>query len=209
MVRRQGLNHFASCSGVDEPADAKAAMRREILQKLDRLAPARRAMEEEVVQAAIQVEPTWAAARRVLLYRPLGREFSVTGLTLAAWRAGKEVFFPKVAGKHEPLEFRAASKWSDFRPGALGVMEPQASAAVAEPGTIDLAIVPGVAWDLAGGRLGRGGGFFDRTLPLLRAPAWGVGFDCQVVAKVPGAAHDASVARVFAASVVIERSSKT
>ncbi len=60
-----------------------------------------------------------------------------------------------------------------------------------------LAVVPGLAWTEVGDRLGQGGGFYDRLLPQLDAPAFGVGFDVQVVESLPLEAHDASVDRVW------------
>lgn len=177
--------------------EAKRVMRAEVRSRLLALPPAKRALEEELVTAALQDTPEWRAARTVLLYRSVAPELSTVGLANAAWRTGKRVLFPRVTDAG--LALHAVAAWTGFEPGPLGIPQPLASPPV-PPQEVDLAVVPGVAWDAAGGRLGRGGGHYDRLLPHLRL-AWGVGFSVQVVAAVPQEAHDRSVHRVWAPSL--------
>lgn len=173
-----------------EKAHLRAAMRA----ALAALPPARRALEGELVQAAVQQESVWRAADTVLLYYAQPPEFSVVGLTLAAWRDGKRTLFPRVAGPRM-LALGEARSWSDLRPGAFGLREPVATAQ-ADSREVDLAIVPGLAFDAAGGRLGRGGAYYDDLLPSL-SRSWGVGFNCQLVDRVPCEDHDAPVSGVW------------
>lgn len=188
-----------------EAAGGKAAVRAQVRQRLASLAPARRALEEELVAAAIQDTPQWRSAGTVLLYRSQAPEFSTVGLVLGAWRSGKTTLFPRV-GADGGLELVAASSWESFRPGYRGLLEPVGPpAAVVAPQALsatDLAIVPGVAFDRHGGRLGRGGGHFDRLLPHLACPVWGIAFDAQVVPAVPRDGHDVQVAQVWTGSAV-------
>lgn len=179
----------------------KRALRRRILAVVQALPPSRRALEEELVQAAIQAEPEWVNARTVLLYRAVAPEFSVVGLTNAAWRAGKRVLFPRVAGPGT-LALHEVGSWGQLAPGAFSIPEPLASLPVVGPAHVELAIVPGVAWDLEGHRLGRGGGFYDRLIPRLGGPAWGVGFACQRVERLPRGEWDAQVAKTFISTAV-------
>lgn len=181
-------------------AAAKRALRKDVLARLAALPPARRALEEELVTAAVQDTPEWRAARLILLYRSLPGEFSTVGLANAAWRQGKRVAMPRVAGPGL-LALHEVRAWTDLRPGAFGIHEPDAALPRLEPEQADLAVVPGVAWTRDGQRLGRSGGFYDRLLPRLRL-AWGVGFDLQVVDAVPTEPHDASVAKVWTAAAV-------
>lgn len=175
----------------------KRRLRAEMLRRLAAIPPARRALEEELVTAAVQATPEWAAARTVLLYRSLPGEWSTVGLANAAWRMGKRVAMPRVAGPGA-LVLHEVRAWTDLRPGAFGIHEPGASLPEVKAEEVDLAVVPGLAWTLRGDRLGRGGGFYDRLLPGLRL-AWGVGFGVQVVAALPLEPHDARVARVWTA----------
>jgi 5-formyltetrahydrofolate cyclo-ligase len=180
--------------------EAKRRLRSEVLHRLGGIRPAQRALEEELVTAAIQDTPEWRAAGTVLLYRNLRDEFSTVGLANAAWRTGKRVVMPRVAGPGR-LALHEVGAWTDLRLGAFGIQEPPATLPSVDATAIDLAIVPGFAWTRQGMRLGRGGGYYDRLLPRLRL-AWGVGFDVQVMAQVPLEPHDLPVARFWSASAV-------
>ena len=86
--------------------------------------------------------------------------------------------------------------WSELRPGRYGVLEPPAQAAVIRPEEGDLVLVPGVAFDRAGNRLGRGQGFYDRAFPASapRPPLLiGVAYQIQLVDAVPHAETDRRV----------------
>lgn len=184
-------------------AQEKAALRALVRQALAALPPARRALEEELVTAAVQDTLAWRAARTLLLYRSVGRELSTVGLANAAWRTGKRVAFPRVAPDGH-LRLLQVDSWTGFtEEGAYGIPEPAAGALEVAPADIDLALLPGLAFDGAGGRLGRGGGHFDRLLGggALRQ-AWGLAFDCQVVPHVPRELHDRGVQRVVHAAAV-------
>ncbi|MHB1262223.1 MAG: 5-formyltetrahydrofolate cyclo-ligase, partial [Thermoplasmatota archaeon] len=196
----RGLKRLDGLPCIMDVAEEKRRLRAEVLRRLAEVRPAQRALEEELVTAAMQDAPEWRAARTVMLYRNLPGEFSTVGMANGAWRTGKRVAMPRVAGPGE-LVLHAVRAWTDLRPGAFGIHEPLASLPTVEPADIDLAIVPGVAWTRDGGRLGRGGGYYDRLVPRLRL-AWGVGFDLQMMAAVPMEPHDSRVARVWAATFV-------
>ncbi len=107
--------------------------------------------------------------------------------------------FPRVAG--DEILLHAVSSWGDLRPSPMGMQEPSANAPTVAARDVDLAIIPGLGFSSTGARLGRGGGHYDRLLPVLRV-AWGVAFDCQIVPAVPIQPHDRPVQRVFAASII-------
>jgi 5-formyltetrahydrofolate cyclo-ligase len=94
------------------------------------------------------------------------------------------------------LELHAlADPAADLAPGYQGIPEPRAHCPPVAPGAIDWVLVPGVAYDGAGRRLGYGGGYYDRLLPLVPPGAARVAgaFDAQLVARVPSAPHDLTV----------------
>lgn len=179
--------------------EEKAALRARMRDALAKLPPAQRAREEELVTAAIQSTPEWREARLVCMYRSIKNEFSTVGLANAAWREGKRVAFPRVT-TWGGLELHEVRSWQEFVPGATyGIPEPKADAPPVRARDCDLGIVPGLAFDRQGGRLGRGGGHFDRLVPRLDR-AWAVGFDVQLVERVPREGHDHPVDRVWTAA---------
>jgi len=90
----------------------------------------------------------------------------------------------------------------DLVPGAYGIPEPRDNANVLRAQDLDLIVVPGVAFDRAGNRLGRGAGYYDRFLSLLPSttPCVGLGYDFQVVSSLPNLEpHDRRVTVVLTA----------
>lgn len=131
--------------------------------------------------------PEFSRAESVMLYWSMPSEVG-THSFLNRWYGKKKLYLPRVAG--DVLEMR------EYIPGELvegyrGIMEPSDDAP--EAGSVDLAIVPGMAFDPSGNRLGRGGGFYDRLLPLLSCPKVGVCRSVQLVDEVPMQSWDQKV----------------
>lgn len=173
----------------------KPTLRRLMRERLATLKPLQRAQEEELVNAAIISDPDWQAAGTVLVFRAIRHEISVVSATNDALRSGKRVCFPRVA--IGGLSLHEVSDWSQLQPGAYGVPEPAETAPVVSPATVDLALVPGVAFTPDGHRLGQGGGYYDRLLPMLGGASWGVCFASQIAEELPRETHDRPVDRVI------------
>src|SRR5439155_13608401 len=126
--------------------------------------------------------PEIEAARTVALYAATPEEADPSAALGTLLARGVRVLFPRVVGPD--LEF-AAGDPAELRPGHRGIPEPLGGAV--DPAEIDLIVVPGLAFDRGGARLGRGGGHYDRTLARLPARVVRVGFcfDFQVVDRVP------------------------
>lgn len=129
-----------------------------------------------------------AAARTVGLYRALPSECGTASLAAALQSLGKEICFPAVAGR--TLQFRRSA--GVFVRGALGIEEPTGS--LVDLSAIDLLVVPAIAVDKRGGRLGRGKGFYDAALSHFAAVSVALVFDAQLVPEVPVGEHDRPVA---------------
>ncbi|MBQ9524123.1 MAG: 5-formyltetrahydrofolate cyclo-ligase [Bacteroidaceae bacterium] len=147
------------------------------------------AMSEAVVGSII-FGGQWSVATTVLLYYPLADEVDVRPLILMAHQAGHRVLLPVVVGKE--LELRIYEGEESLRTGAYNIMEPVGPLFPPEEySQIELAIVPGMAFDAAGHRLGRGKGYYDRLLPQLTAAyKIGVCYPFQFVSDVPSEEHD-------------------
>ena len=127
----------------------------------------------------------------VALYAAMAEEIDPSGAVPLLRDRGIRTLFPRVRGEH--LDLAEASDPHALPGGFRGIREPTGPAI--DPGVVDVAILPGVAFDLDGGRLGHGGGHYDRLLPLLPDDTVriGLGFSCQVVPRVPREDHDALV----------------
>lgn len=133
----------------------------------------------------------WGRPVTVAGYWPKGDELDLVPTLAALADAGHGTCLPVVAGVAWPLIFRLWRPGHPLVPGAFRIMEPMAEAPLAQP---DILLVPLLAFDEAGWRLGYGGGFYDRTLAALRdaAPviAIGVGYAGQKMDSVPHDVYD-------------------
>lgn len=141
----------------------------------------------------IMQDGAWRAAGVVLLYHALPDEVNTELLIERAVFMGKTVLLPVVVG--DDLELRVYEGDSSLSVGAFGIKEPIGPVfPLSEYDSINLAIVPGMAFDAYGNRLGRGKGYYDRLLPRLRnAMKIGVCFPFQMVERVPSEVHDVKV----------------
>jgi 5-formyltetrahydrofolate cyclo-ligase len=133
-------------------------------------------------------------ARVVLGYMAFDREVLTEGLIRQAMASGKQMALPVVQADRRHLALYAIEDLErDVAPGYHGILEPQPqrTRAVA-PDALDLVLVPGVAFDMRGGRLGFGAGFYDRLLSRLprQVPKVGLAFDFQVIPRLPHQPHD-------------------
>jgi 5-formyltetrahydrofolate cyclo-ligase len=144
-------------------------------------------------QAAAELAPVELLARCRVVggYHPLGSEIDPRPLLQRFEAAGAQLALPVVVGAKAPLEFRAVDPAHVQEDDALGMPAPPAHARRVRP---ELLIVPLLAFDRSGGRLGQGGGYYDRTLAHLDADggvfALGLAFSAQEVAVVPVEEHD-------------------
>lgn len=125
---------------------------------------------------------------RILMYHALPDEVE-TRRFLNKWSAKKSFFLPRVNGVN--LDILPYDQ-SRLELGSFHIEEPTGDDLV-DPGSIDLIVVPAVAYDRAGNRLGRGKGYYDRLLATTDAVTIGVAYDFQIVDKLPAEPHDVPV----------------
>jgi 5-formyltetrahydrofolate cyclo-ligase len=171
--------------------NAKGELRQNLRAAVKRLSEAERGAASEQAQALLRGQTVWKEARAVLFYAPILGELDLTPLLGEALAEGKTVALPGFVSEMAAYDaFVISDLKRDCLPGKFGVLEPSQVGAAFPLNRLDLALTPGLAFDLAGRRLGRGRGYYDRLLARLGGVKCGVGFDPQIVPRVPAEAHD-------------------
>lgn len=152
----------------------KQELRQQIKQQISKLSAAERDTQSLYICLQILGSAQWQQASMVLLYDAMPDEVSLQLLIDDARGSGKEVIIP------------------DQRPNAPIIPDEVLA-------QIDLAIIPGRAFSRHGHRMGRGGGWYDRILPKVKGPRWGVAFSCQMQQHVPCDEWDVKMNKVVTA----------
>jgi len=170
----------------------RGALRRKVLQARDRLTQAARRTRSAALHGRLWGLAPFAAAEVLFIYVDFRSEVETLALIDQCLAKGKQVIVPLVAEDNQLIPCRLTAL-DELRPGAFGIPEPdpQRCARVA-PGTIDLVLLPGSVFDAEGGRLGYGGGYYDRFLvnEAPQALRLGVCFELQLVEALPLLPHD-------------------
>jgi 5-formyltetrahydrofolate cyclo-ligase len=175
----------------DELKRAKRAVRAEVLERRDALDPVERAELGERIVTRFLALPEVRAARAVMAFWSFGSEVAMDPLIARLVEAGVTVALPRIVdGELEPRSWRPGEPVTETH---FGAREPEGGR-VLDPSEIGVVATPGVAFDRAGGRVGYGGGFYDRFLPRTPAIRAAVGFGVQLVdGPLPGASFDLPV----------------
>ena len=182
---------------------AKRALRASVLAARDAIPHPERAAMSQRIAERVAALPELAGVGLVLAYWPFGSE--VDPRPFLAGLAGVRLALPRVTGSMiVPVSFRSGDA---LRTSTFGPVEPVLGEPL-DPATIGFVLVPGVAFDRAGGRVGYGGGYYDRFLPALApgTPTVGAAFSLQVVDAVPAGPSDLRVDLVVTEDEVIRPS---
>ena len=152
--------------------------------------------------ARILALPAYRDARTVMAYVAVRGELSLAAVLEDVLSSGRTLALPLCVGPGV-MQARAVSALSQLRPGRYGIPGPGANCPRIDPADIDLMLVPGVAFDARGGRVGQGGGYYDRFLPGMRALLVGVCPDCALLCDVPVRGHDVRMNAVITPSATL------
>jgi 5-formyltetrahydrofolate cyclo-ligase len=170
----------------------KDAIRRVVLARRAGMDPGERAARAKALIDRLIALPEVEAADPVLAYVGVRSEVPTDALLERVLAGGRRVLLPTV-GEDGTMRAAMISSLRDLAPGYRGIPEPRARFPV-DPGLAGIVIAPGVAFDARGGRLGYGGGFYDRFLASAPGVARvGICFEIQIVDEVPMAEHDEPV----------------
>lgn len=141
----------------------------------------------------MMLEPIWLKAQSILFFAPLPDEPDVTSLLDDALVRGKQVHLPRHDASADHYTSCRITTSADLTKGRFGILEPGPHCPAYSLNQLDFILVPGVAFDLTGRRLGRGKGYYDRLLAEVRGHKCGVCFQAQIVPSVPVQLHDVRV----------------
>lgn len=181
-------------------AARKRVLRRELRAALDGLSAQARAQASGQIVSQLRVLARFSESLAVALYAPLPGEVDVGPLLAERWSRGAPVWLPRMR-EDGGLDFVAVRSAGELSPTRYGVREPAPGLAATPLRELRLLVIPGLGFDRRGVRLGRGGGFYDRSVggvPIGARPRTvGVAFACQRVDELPAAAHDLRVDTVL------------
>jgi 5-formyltetrahydrofolate cyclo-ligase len=169
----------------------KAALRKEIRAALQKISPAARLAASAQIRTRLKEQPFWLGAASILFFAPMPDEVNVWPLLEEFLAGGKIAALPRFdSANNDYVACRVQHPQIEIVPGQFGIREPKTGCAEIPLDRLGLILVPGVAFDLHGGRLGRGRGFYDRLLPEIHGIKCGVAFDEQMVDAVPAGKLD-------------------
>lgn len=183
----------------EEEAAALRALAKEELRK--RLAAVRRALPAETRAAharnmsqRLTAEPEFERCQVLLAYSALRFEIDSREVIEAAWARGKTVALPRIVADTRALTLHVYRPGDELEESGFVVKEPRADSERVDPAAVDVVLVPGLAFDQRGHRLGYGQGYYDRLLPTLPdAYRFGLCYELSLLVEVPAADHDVPV----------------
>ena len=178
-----------------DPQARKAAIREQA--RKNRVAQKDKEAVSRAICARFMALPAYSAARTVMWYVDAGSEVRTRHTLPEALGHGKRVVVPWCVVETNTLELFHLTDMTELVEGAYKILEPKPELRhlpnkVVRPEELDLVMVPGTAFDLRGGRMGQGKGYYDRLLSTARpnAPLVGMAFECQIFDEIPVAPHD-------------------
>lgn len=190
------INGSRETSPRDSILEEKNKLRRDLLEKRRALPQSLQEEKSGLILKTLLLEETFADASSVALYFPINGEVDTRGIFRKCVELEKKVFFPKTRGSD--LVFLRTRNIEELTPGTFHIPEPPADAECARRDELDLVLVPGVAFDLSGNRIGYGKGFYDRFLKdIPRHIRFGLAYSFQVLESVPSHETDAKTGRII------------
>lgn len=171
---------------------SKRTLRKLILEKRDAVAMStRKKWDEEVFKRIIHNE-FYINSNIIFTFVSFGSEVNTHQIINLALNDNKIIYVPKIKSKEKGIEIFRINSLSDLKTGYFGILEPSENCSAANSSNIDLILMPGVAFDRQGGRLGYGAGFYDGFLTKMskNVAKVALAYQLQVVDTVPMESSD-------------------
>lgn len=166
--------------------DAKAGLRQQVRERLNGMTSQQSEAASLQICARLRQQAVWKSASSILFFAPLPGEPDIWPLMEEALLAGRTLALPRFFPASQTyVAARVRELQNDIAVGQFEIREPAACCPEILLSRLDLVLVPGIAFDPQGRRLGRGKGFYDRLLAEVQGMKCGVAFDEQIVEAVP------------------------
>lgn len=181
--------------------NSKKELRKEMLRLRDSKSPKSLEILNKIIFDKVINSIEYKNATNIFIFVSYKSEVNTHNIIKHALAEGKKICVPKVISKSEGMKAVYINKFEDLLPqGPFGILEPEINDNnIATEEDIDLVFVPGVAFDNNGGRMGYGGGFYDRFLPLIKSDCRKIGvcYSFQVVESVIVEHNDENVSCII------------
>ena len=173
----------------------KKSLRNQFLQQRKELSVADVKKKSRLIQRRLFSLPWYRTAQNILFYVSYDNEVNTHDMIKDSLKNGKTVIVPKTNIQDKTLCLSKLQRWEDLTPGSYSILEPRPDCIYEIPTcSLELLIIPGVAFDIHGNRIGHGMGYYDRLLKNTKqAHSIGLIFECQLIDSIPAEHHDEKV----------------
>lgn len=174
----------------------KKLIRKKTLIKRDSIDPEKKLKKDKLIMERILSLPSFEKAKKVFYFASFRSEVSTLPQIEEAFKMGKRIILPKVDNINNRLRLFEIHNTGEIKPGFMGIPEPDVSLErERDINDVDLVIMPGVAFDTDGNRLGYGAGYYDKLLSGLKKdiPLIAIAYEEQIVDSLPVESHDVRV----------------
>jgi len=215
-IEENNRRSFLNSVGFEEPAsglsafgvkdstafEEKAGLRRELIKRRLGLPSEEVNKNSQKISELITQLEIFKKAERIALYFSIKNEVRTEQIFEMAMECGKKVYFPHMEGTI--LEFHRVDDLGELKPGKFGIPEPRQDSAKIQTKDLDIIVVPGVAFDRLGRRVGYGKGYYDRTLKEIhKEKLIGLAYGFQVLDRIPVEAGDIGLGSLIMESGII------
>jgi len=159
----------------------------------------KRVFDEQIFYKVID-SSEYKKSKTIFIYVSFEGEVDTHKIIKYALAEGKQICVPKILSKEEGMKAIAISSFNELKPSVYNILEPESFDNTIDEKQIDLILMPGVAFDNKGGRVGYGGAFYDRFLAKIKSDAVKIAlaYDFQILEEVPMDKHDKKIDRIIA-----------
>lgn len=186
--------------------ETKAEIRKRILEVRKKLSDQETAAKSEAIVHKVIKTPEYKEADNILLYADYCREVMTRGIFEDALLHRKRIYFPRVDKMTNTMEFYQVISLRQLERGYMDILEPREDIKMRykfQPKEDTLAVLPGVAFDTSGYRLGYGKGFYDKFLANRRQiSTMALAFACQIIDEIPRDAHDIKMDKIVTEEII-------